>query len=438
MPETVRRKGIYYGWVVLAVTFFVLFVSTGARNGFGVFIIPLTEEFDWSRRTISLAIAIGWLVNGVSQPFLGRIYDRFGGRRVISASLLVLGSCTVLLSLTNSIWFLIFVYGFVMSVASGGASLVTVHAVLARWFYRRRGIVLSIGTSGASAGALVLAPFAAYMILLASWRVAWLVLGAMILFLALPLALALIKNDPSDTGEHPDGDPSGADGGAASNGPRDRRAPLEVDDWRDSYRSPPMWQMSGAYFVCGITTAIISAHYVPYAIDRGFSLTTAALAFGLMSGLNVVGVIVIGAVSDRLGRKNLLAGVYAVRGLAYAMLLLAPGALGLWGFAVIAGFSWIASAPLTASLTAEIYGLRNMGTLNGMTTFAHQMGGALSIYMAGYMYDLLGAYDVPFAIAGAMLAAASLAAFSIRERKYSTLYQAEMGGPAAVPISHGG
>ncbi len=152
MPKGDPRNGVYYGWFVLAACFFAMFVSVGGRNGFGVFIIDMTDDFGWSRGTISMAIAIGWLVNGASQPFLGRLYDRFGGRRTISISLVVLGAGTMLLSRTNSVWFLILVYGVVMSVAAGGASLVTIHALLARWFYRRRGQVLSISTAGASAG----------------------------------------------------------------------------------------------------------------------------------------------------------------------------------------------------------------------------------------------------------------------------------------------
>ena len=425
------RGGIYYGWYILAASFFTLFLATGSRNGLGVFIIPMTDDLGWSRGALSSAIAVGWFINGVSQPFIGRIYDRYGGRMVISVSLLILGSCTVLLSQVNSIWFLILIYGFIMSIAGGGASLVTIHAVLARWFYRKRGMALSIGTAGASAGSMVLAPFATYLILLAGWRMTWAVLGILILALGVPLALLLIRNDPADVGETPDGE-SGpaltASGTATERYSRastatERRGPLEVDNWRDSYKSPPIWQLSGAYFVCGMTTAIIAAHYVPFAIDRGASPGTAALAFGLMTGLNVLGVIGVGIVSDRLGRKNLLAGIYAVRGLAYAMLILAPGTLGIWGFAVIAGFSWIATAPLTSSLTADIYGLRTMGTLNGMSTFAHQMGGALSILMGGLLYDVFGAYDVPFAIAGAMLIGASLVSLSIRERKYSSRYQ---------------
>ena len=152
MTSSTGLRGIYYGWVVLAVGFFVIFVSTGARNGFGVFIIPLTDEFGWSRSALSFAIAIGWGVNGLTQPFIGRVYDRFGGRSVISISLLVLSVCTILLSRTNSVWFLIVVYGLIMSTATSGTSLVTIHAVLSKWFYRKRGMVLSISTAGGSAG----------------------------------------------------------------------------------------------------------------------------------------------------------------------------------------------------------------------------------------------------------------------------------------------
>ena len=434
------RGGIFYGWYILAASFFTLFLATGSRNGFGVFIIPMTDDLGWSRGSISAAIAVGWFINGVSQPFIGRVYDRYGGRSVISVSLLILGSSTVLLSQVNNLWSLILIYGFIMSIAGGGASLVTIHAVLAKWFYRKRGMALSIGTAGASAGSMVLAPFATYLILLAGWRTTWAVLGILILALGVPLALLLIRNDPADVGETPDGEsgPTAPDGDGRASVTTARRGPLEVENWRDSYRSPPIWQLSGAYFVCGMTTAIISAHYVPFAIDRGASPGTAALAFGLMTGLNVLGVIGVGIVSDRLGRKNLLAGIYAVRGLAYVMLILAPGALGIWGFAVIAGFSWIATAPLTSSLTADIYGLRTMGTLNGMSTFAHQMGGALSILMGGLLYDVFGAYDVPFAIAGVMLIGASLVSLSIRERKYSSRYQpVPSPTPASIPVGDG-
>ena len=311
----------------------------------------------------------------------------------------------------------------------------TVHSLLSKWFYRKRGIVLSIGTAGGSAGSVFLIPFAAYMILVSSWRTSWFVLGALVLFLALPLAWLLIRDEPAEIGEVADGDIGGeVDNSPLSSAARSP-APLEVDDWRDAYTSRPMWQISGAYFVCGVTTSIISAHYVPFAIDRGISAGVAAVAFGLMMGLNGIGVLGVGFISDKMPRKNLLGMIYAGRGLAYVVLILAPGAMGIWGFAIMAGFFWVASAPLTSALTADIYGLKNLGTLNGMATFSHQMGGALSIYMAGVLYDRFGAYDVPFAMAGVLLAGATFAALSVKEKRYSARYQPRVA--AATPVTVG-
>lgn len=438
MAIATRNNRMFYGWFILATSFVIAFLAMGIRNGFGVFVIPLTEEFGWSRGTISLAISIGLLVDAFSQPFLGRLYDRFGARILISVCVSILGIGTILLSQTNSIWFLIAVYGFFMSMAASGASFVTIHAMLSKWFFRKRGLALSVSTAGASGGSLVLTPFVTYLILLADWRIAWFVLGAMLLLIALPMALFFLKDNPSDVGQEPDGDSAIEAKSAQQIRDIGRGGPLAVDSWMDSYKSPPMWQLTAGYFVCGVTTLMISAHYIPFAIGRGISPGTAALAFGLMSFLNIIGVVVVGMLADKVSRKKLLGLMYGIRFFAYVMLLFAPGALGIWGFALIAGVSWIATAPLTASLTADIYGLKKIGTLNGMATLAHQVGGAISVSMAGFLYDALGSYMVPFSIAGSMLAFAAIASFAIREKSYSSRYVGVSGQSGAGIATAGG
>ncbi|MCI0841927.1 MAG: MFS transporter, partial [Chloroflexi bacterium] len=396
MAESIRRNGLFYGWLIVAAGFFTLFVTTGARNAFGVFVIPMSEELEWTRSQVSAAGSLGILINGVTLPFIGRLHDRFGGRIVITISLGILGISTMLMSQINNIWMLVLLFGFVSSTATGGASMVTVHAMLSRWFSRRRGIALSLSTAGSSAGSLVLIPLATYLIITANWRVAWFVMGAFVLFLAMPLALIIFRDSPKDIGEEPEGEQSAGDGRKSAAAVLDI-PPLATETWKDSFRSPPIWQLSGAYFVCGVTTAIISFHYVPFAIDRGISPAVAASAFGLMGGLNVVGVIIVGFLADRFSRKNLLGVVYAIRFCAYAILVLVPGGAGIWGFAVLAGLSWVATPPLTTSLTADIYGLRNLGTLGGISNMAHNFGGALSVLAAGVLYDAFGAYEIPFA-----------------------------------------
>ena len=144
--------------------------------------------------------------------------------------------------------------------------------------------------------------------------------------------------------------------------------------------------------------------------------------------------------SDKFSRKNLLAAVYILRALAYFILIVPPmldwpvlsGDLGLWLFAVMAGFSWVATAPLTSTLTADVYGLRTLGTVSGVTFVFHQVGGFGSVLLAGLLYDITGSYTVPFLLAGSLLIPAAISAFSIQERKYSSRYLSQTApAPAA-------
>ena len=399
---------------------FLALVSTGARQSFGIFIIPLEEEFGWSRFTLSIAVGTGFLVNGLTQPFAGHIFDRFDSKKVILVGLVVMGVSTVLLSLTFNFLFLFFMFGFVVSIGMSGSSMTNTMALLGRWFHRKRTTAMALNLTGASLGGLLLVPFGQYLMEATNWRVTWVALGLLVLLLAVPLAFVFLRNDPSEKGLLPDGDTQDE----AQNAATERRSGiLEVDQWIESFRSAPMWQISAAYTVCGVTTGIIAAHFVPYAIDQGVSASMAATIFGVMMGLNVLGGLGAGILADRFGKKNVLAAVYLLRGIGYVLLLLMPGAPGLWVFAIMAGFSWIASVPLTTSLTADVYGLRALATIAGISFLCHQVGSFASILLAGYVYDITGSYTIPFAIAGSLLFPAALSAFTVNERKYSSRYQ---------------
>lgn len=413
------KDGIYYGWLIVAAGTFIAMVGVGPFSGFGVFVLPMSEEFGWSRGKISLAASVAALVGGFSQPFMGRIFDRVGGRRLMLCGLLALGAANILLTFTNHIIHLILVFGIGVALSESAGAFNTAVALVARWFHRRRATAVAFISSGASLGGLILVPFIAFVIPLVGWRTTWAILGLFILCLALPVAFLIIRNDPNELGSLPDGEESTA---GQAPGASISRGPLEADHWMKAFASVPFWQLLGGYFVCGVSTSMISTHYVPYAIEKGFSPSLAATAFGVMSALNIAGALLAGILGDRVGRKNLLALVYLMRGMGYVVLLTAPGLWGLFGFAIIAGFSWIATVPLTTSLTAEVYGLKNIGTLNGVTFMAHQIGGALSIQFSGIMRDLTGAYTIPFAAAGLFLLFASVVSFSIQERRYSSRY----------------
>ncbi len=438
-PRETTRQPVFYGWYIVATCIFVAFVTNGARNSFGIFVLPMSEEFDWNRGTISFAAALGFLVNGFTQPFMGKLLDRFGGRRVIIASLAVFGLATAALSLTFHYLFLIFIFGFVSSVALSGMSLNNTGSLLSRWFRRRRATVVGLNAAGLSLGGLLLVPFGMYLLQATNWRITWVAFGLLILTLSVPLAFFFLRDDPRKMNLNPDGDvdqPGDAPGSVGR-----RVGILDTDRWAESFRSKPIWQMTIAYFACGYTTAVLSVHFVPFAESLAVGPQAAAFIFALMMGLNVVGSIGAGILSDRFSRKNLLALVYFVRGLAYMLMLVGVELLGLGApalviFAIIAGVSWIATAPLTTSLIADVYGVRALGTISGVAFLVHAVGSGISIWLAGFLFDLTGSYTVPFAIAGMLLFPAAAVAFSIRERTYSSRYRTA-AAPAAAPVAGG-
>ena len=426
------KKPIYFGWYVCAATMFIGFVVIGVRNSFGVFVDPMSDEFEWNRTTVTIAASLGVLVNGVAQPFMGQIFDRTGGRKMILISLAILGAGAVLLSQTNHVLFLVFVFGIVISMAQSGPALSNTAALMSRWFRRQRGVAISVNSAALSLGGLIMVPFAMYLLEATDWRTAWVVIGPIVLA-TLPMAYIFLHERPEDRGLLPDGDTE-SDQGTAAKHRRGNPGPLTVERWKAAFNSAPIWQLSGSYFVCGMTTTVLAVHFIPFAMDdRGVSGTTAATIFGYMMGLNIIGVIGAGFLSDKLGgTKNWLALVYFIRGLAYVLLVSIDSVVGMWIFASVAGFSWIATVHLTSSLTAEVYGTKAMGTISGISFTFHSIGGALSIFLAARLFDITGSYTVPFALVGAMLFPAALSAFMIKERKYSARYQPSATAPAAA------
>ena len=248
-PQTAKPR-LYYGWYIVATCFFIAFLTVGAQNAFGIFVIPMSEEFGWNRTTISFAAALGFLVNGLTQPFIGHVFDRLGGRRVILWGLVIIGLATFALSFTFHFLFLVFMFGFVLSPALSGPSLTNTMALLSKWFQRQRATAVAFNSAGTSVGGLLLVPFGMYLLQATNWRVTWAVLGMLVLFLAVPLAFLFIRNDPGEQEVAPNGDLEPSED-APPDLRRSRSGPYEVGSWKESFHTPPMWQLSAAYVVCG-------------------------------------------------------------------------------------------------------------------------------------------------------------------------------------------
>jgi len=337
--------------------------------------------------------------------------DRFGARWLFAISVTTYGLGVALVGFTNSVGYLLVIYGIMAGAASAGSSMSLSNALLAQWFRDGRAFAMGINNACGAVGQLVLV-YTSYLLLESiGWRLSHVYLGLAVLAVAVPMALMVPRRRLESTGTS----------GAVA---RQQAAlgPLETTSWAKALCSAPLWQLNGGYFVCGMTVAIFSVHFIPFATDRGFSPQTAAKAFGLMAILSVVGSLLGGALSDCIGRKNVLALAYLIRGVSFTLLLLWRHELALYVFAVLGGLSWLATPPSVIALTGEIYGLHALGTLGGISLLAHQIGGGASVWLAGAMHDLTGSYDLSFTLAAVALVGASLISFSIAERRYSVRY----------------
>jgi MFS family permease len=400
-----------YRWLLLVAVCMIGFMTVGTRATLGNFFKTIIADLSWDRGTISFVVAVNLWISGLLQPFTGHVMDRFGARWLFVISVAVYGLGVALIGFTTNFAYLLVIYGIIVGAASAGSSMSLTNALLAQWFRDWRALAMSINNASAAIGQLALV-YISYLLLEASgWRPSHVYLGMAVLAVTIPMAFMVPRRGPQ---------PSGPPGVAARQ--QTGQGPLETTSWSKALCSAPLWQLNGGYFVCGMTVSLFSVHLIPFATDRGLSPETAAKAFGLMAALSVLGSLLSGVLSDRIGRKDVLALAYLMRGGAFTLLLLWHHELALYVFAVIGGLSWLATPPSVIALTGEIYGLRALGTLGGISLLAHQIGGGASVWLAGVMHDLTGSYDLSFTIAAVALVGASLISFSIAERRYSVRY----------------
>jgi sugar phosphate permease len=415
-PHTTASPRLHYAWIILAVTFVALAVGMGARSTWGIFVKPLEAEFGVSRAATSAVAAVSLLLFAFSQPVIGWLMDRCGGRLVISGSLLLIGVGCLASGLATHFWQLFFLFGIVGGIASGGAGLTPGSILAIRWFTARRGLAIGLASSGFSAGQVIFYPLITLLLTWYGWRQSYVIQGAAVCLLVVPVAFWLLRNDPADKGLAPYGETPAASGPALR-----AVAPERPTAMTEVVRSIDFWWLAMGYFVCGYTSAgLAQTHLIPYWVEHGFHLDQAARAMMLVGGMNVVGTILSGRICDRFGNRVPLSLYYFIRGLAILFLLTVRDALSVTIFAVIFGLSYIATVPPTSGLTADLFGKASMGRVYGWVTCSHQIGGAAGAYLSGLLYTQTGNYTGAFLAAASLCFAASAMSYAIREPRPRT------------------
>ncbi len=419
-PPSPITSPIHYAWIAAGVTFVTLLVAAGARATPGVILLPIGNEFQWSRATVSSIVAINIFLYGLMGPFAAALYQRFGLRRSMMTALSLLAMGYGLSSFATRYWEFVALWGVIVGAGSGMAATVLGAAVANRWFTQRRGLVMGVLTASTATGQLV------FLRGLASaattdWRWAvWITAGAAAA--VVPLIWWLMRDGPGDVGLRPYGE-SGTAATAVSESaapPMGNPADRAVAVLFEAMRVRDFWLLAGSFFVCGASTnGLIGTHLIAAAFDCGIPEVNSATLLMMMGVFDLVGTTASGWLSDRFNCRYLLFGYYGLRGLS---LLFLPQALvgpsvGLGIFAVFYGLDWIATVPPTMKLTGDVFGREKASIVFGWIVAAHQVGAAFAAFVAGAVRTGFGSYTYAFIGAGALCVIAALIVLPIAKAR---------------------
>jgi MFS family permease len=402
----IKRTGIHYAWIVLAVTFLCLFMASTLRSVLGIIMLSLEHEFNWSRETISGAVSINLLLFGLAGPFLGRLMDLYGTKAItlISLTLLTLGAGGSIFM--QEPWQLYLFWGLIVGAGSGGTSIVMGSTVVNRWFRERRGLALGILGAAFSSGQLILTPVIMSLNMHLGWRACTLFIVVLLGLIVLPLMMKFMANDPGVKGMQPYG----------ANGLATVVIPPDKNPMRLAMVSPQFWLLAFSFGICGFTTSgLFQTHLITHGVEHGFMEMTMAMSLGLMGATDIIGTIFSGWLCDRFGKRWLLAIYYALRGVSLLLLPYVESTGQLMAFSVVYGLNWLSTVPATSALTADLFGKQNVGVIFGWICFAHQIGAALASFGAGYLHSLFGNYTLAFMTSGLFALVATGLVVNIRE-----------------------
>jgi len=402
-----KTSRLHYAWIIVAVTFVVVVVTAGVRATPTVLIVPLEQEFHWTRATISFAVGVNLLLYGAVGPFAAAVMDRFGARRTMTLALAATAMGVALTPVMREAWQLVALWGVLVGLSTGFVGAYLAASIAARWFRAREGLVVGILTAASAAGQLVFLPTMAALATGAGWRMVSLVLAASVVAL-LPVIAVLMRDRPEDLGLARYGDPSRSRWAAPAPG---NPVAVAFRALETGVRSRDFWLIAAGYFVCGATTVgVIGTHLIPACVDHGLSEVAGA---GLLAGAGVFalgGGAISGWLSDRCDNRILLCCFYGLRGLS---LLYLPFAFdmsfyGLSLFSIVYGLDWIASAAPTVRLLSGVVGGERIGIMVAWITVIHQIGSASAAYFAGVLRIAFGTYFEAFIISGMLLVAVAV------------------------------
>ncbi len=393
-----------YGWVIVAVAFIAAFSEVSFYNPvLGVFVRPLEHEFGWNRLTVALAITMGNVGGALLSPVAGAALDRRGPRLLVGTGAAVMGMSLLALSLTQTLWWFYFFFFFGRATAVGAISL-AISVVVSNWFIRNRGMAMGIALLGSRAGMALLPLMVQLVLLWSNWRVAWLVLGIVVLAVAVVPSLRFLRRRPEDIGLLPDGETTPTAGPTEED---DKEGEPE-EDWTlaQAARTPAFWLVTLATSHVFIISGSVNLHQMPHLVDQGLS---PMLAVGVVSTSAVfggIGGLLAGILQARLGGRWTLAMALTGAAAGLVILINADNPLLAYGYGMWYGLSFGAMFTMTQVIYAEYFGRKALGRIRGAVAPLHIAFNAAGPPLAGWAFDVSGSYTRVFSAFVILLAIA--------------------------------
>ena len=384
----------FYGWIVVACAFLVLFFTYGVQYSFGVFIPPMIDELGWRRASLGGVFSLYSLVYMGFSLLSGRLTDTLGPRRVIGLGGVLLGLGIMATSQISAQWQLYLCYGLVAALGMSTA-YIPCNMTVVRWFHIRRGLALGIASCGASCGILVVPLLASFIIDQADWRVGLFTLGAA-LFIAINVVARFMVRGPELLGLQPDGAATPPSSGFAYVG----SAGDDLAAWTlsEARATITFWMLLLAFTIALLTVTVPFVHVPLFARDIGLSAMGGAAAISVIGLFALIGSIALGALSDRIGRKAAMALALCVQIAAFLIFLEADDSIMLYVGAAAFGFFYGGIASLFPALVGDLFGRTHAGAIGGFIFGGAGVLGAWGPAVAGYLRDVDGDYRLAFSL----------------------------------------
>lgn len=375
-------SGFYYGYIIVISAFLIMLLAYGIRNIFGIFFKPMATEFEWSRALTSGAVTLSMLVQGLWGIVMGRFNDRIGARWVITLCCFLVGVGFMLLAVTQHSWQLYLFYGIIAGLGMGGVFVALVSTV-ARWFDRQRGIMTGVVLAGIGAGTFIVAPAASWLISTYSWRTAAVVIGGTVLVLGIAAA-QFLRRDP------------------AKMGLKSLAGDIKGLSFKEAVSTRQFWMAGISFAMVGYCTFTVSIHLVPHVTDLGISASTAAGILAVTGVVASIGGIVMGLLADKIGSRRILLVSFVVISVTLLLLIPINNTILFYLWAAVYSFGIGGGTAMESTVVAELFGLKSHGLILGAVSFGFTAGAAVGPLVTGYLYDIMGNYQLAFLLSAAI------------------------------------